>query len=90
MAARLKTTAFTRILIMLIILVPLAYFGASYLNGEDPMDNINKLLGNNDAPKTEANADVPNQTSELEACQKENRLLQDRIKSLEAQLKAGE
>jgi hypothetical protein len=40
MARRRKLTVFSRFLIVLVILLPLAYIGASLLNGEDPIENV--------------------------------------------------
>ncbi|MBC6992590.1 hypothetical protein QWY85_06660 [Neolewinella lacunae] len=42
---RTKLTGFSRLLLFLIFFVPLAYFGASYYNGEDPIANIKGYLG---------------------------------------------
>lgn len=39
MARRRKLTVFSRFLIVLVILLPLAFIGASLLNGEDPIEN---------------------------------------------------
>ena len=38
-------TVFSRFLIVMLILGPLAYMGASYYNGEDGIANLKKLLG---------------------------------------------
>ena len=43
MAKKVRLTNFARFFIFLIIVVPLAYLGASYINDEDPKENINKL-----------------------------------------------
>lgn len=45
MARRIKLTAFTRFLLVMIILVPLAFVGASLYNGKDPIVEAKKLLG---------------------------------------------
>ena len=45
---RLKLTAFSRFLIVMVFLVPLAYIGASYYNGEDGIQNIKELVGMNE------------------------------------------
>ncbi len=42
---RRKMTPFARFLIVMLILVPAAFIGASLFNGEDPMDNFRRLLG---------------------------------------------
>lgn len=45
MAKRVKLTVFSRFLIVMLFIVPLAYMGASYYNGEDGVQNLKKLLG---------------------------------------------
>lgn len=45
MSRRLKTTPFARFLIAMLFIVPLAYIGASYYNGEDPIALIKDKLG---------------------------------------------
>jgi len=42
---RLRVTGFTRFLLVMVILAPLAYLGASYYNGEDGIQNLKNLLG---------------------------------------------
>lgn len=46
-------TPFARLLLVLIILAPLAYIGASYYNGEDGIQNFKNLLGFGDKQPTE-------------------------------------
>ncbi len=41
----LRVTGFTRFLVVMIIVAPLAYLAASYYNGEDGIQNIKNLLG---------------------------------------------
>jgi len=43
--AKTKLTGFARLLLFLIVLLPAAYFGASYYRGEDPVANIKNVLG---------------------------------------------
>lgn len=40
-----RLTGFTRFLLAIIFIVPLAYLGASYINGEDGIQNIKELVG---------------------------------------------
>ncbi len=40
----LKVTGFTRFVIVMLFIAPLAYIGASYYNGEDGIQNIKDLL----------------------------------------------
>src|SRR5690606_10279304 len=96
MATRLKTTAFTRFLLMLIIVGPLAYIGASYYNGQDPIANLKKLFGSGEATvqaEPAANAAKDEKATfwhaELEKCRQENATLNRRIGELEGQLKAA-
>lgn len=42
---RTKLTGFSRLLIFLLFFIPIAYVGASYYNGEDPVANIKGYLG---------------------------------------------
>ena len=48
MAKKLKLTAFSRFIFVLVLIVPLAYIGASYYNGEDGIQNIKELIGLNE------------------------------------------
>lgn len=52
MARRIKLTAFTRFLLVMIILVPLAFVGASLYNGKDPIVEAKKLLGMEETTQT--------------------------------------
>lgn len=42
---RRKVTPFARFLLAMIIIVPLAFAGASYINGEDPIANFKSIVG---------------------------------------------
>ncbi len=77
-------TPFARFFIVMLIIVPLAYFGASWYNGEDPL-NVRQYLRLDEPPKTEeaivkADAEVPEASlqqrigeleQKLQQCQKE-------------------
>jgi ribosomal protein L29 len=45
MARRTRLTPFARFIIVMIIVAPLAYLGASYYNGEDGIQNLKELIG---------------------------------------------
>jgi len=45
MARKIKLTVFSRFLIVMLFLGPLAYMGASYYNGENGIANLMRLLG---------------------------------------------
>ena len=59
--AKTKITGFARLLIFLIFMLPLAFFGASYINGEDPIQQIKEFTnwetkGTNEVAKSSSNA----------------------------------
>jgi hypothetical protein len=66
-SGRVRFTGFTRFLLFLFIVGPLAYFGAAYYTGEDGIQNIknlldfdkNKTTAEQPAPQTEAVPTVP-------------------------------
>jgi len=45
MATRTKMTPFARLLLVILIVAPIAFVGASYYNGEDPIANIKSMVG---------------------------------------------
>ncbi len=45
MASKFKLTGFARFFFAMVIIIPLAYFGASYYNGENGLTNLKKLVG---------------------------------------------
>ncbi len=73
MATKYKTTPFFRFLLAMIIIVPLAYFGASFYRGENPVENIKKSIDRQPS----------NNASQNDIIREQNKL----IKQLEAQIK---
>lgn len=49
MARRIRLTVFARLLLVMLILVPAAWFGAAWLNEEDPIDSLRRWLGQDEA-----------------------------------------
>ena len=45
MARRVKMTGFARFVIVMMLLAPLAFIGASYYNGQDGIQNFKNLIG---------------------------------------------
>jgi hypothetical protein len=45
MPGKTKMTGFARFFILMLFVVPIAYIGASYYNGQDGIQNIKNLLG---------------------------------------------
>lgn len=94
MKRKYKTTGCAKFFLMLVILAPLAYLGASYFNGQDGIQNIKNLFGGN-GDRTEVVKDVnsgdltdqiKDLQDEVDALEKEN----ERLKSdLEACQSAG-
>ena len=87
MQKRMKVTGFARFFLVMIFVVPLAYLGASYYNGEDGIANIKHFLG---LDKTEAvvksetpAADIqPSESQDEAAMRKELEYQQKRMEEL--------
>lgn len=87
--ARTKLTGFSRLLLFLLIFLPLAYFGASYYNGEDPIAKIKDLIGQSDSTEDYNNHRPGNETYEPdgESATFENvAKMRDEIKNLKKRL----
>ncbi|MBY5958258.1 hypothetical protein KUV50_08960 [Membranicola marinus] len=76
MARKYKTTGCARIFIVLLIVAPLAFFAASYINGSDPMDTLRGLFGSEeetsvsmrheDRPDKESTTDLQDELRRLQ------------------------
>ena len=64
MARRARMTVFSRFLIMMLFVGPLAYLGASYYNGEDGLQNVINLFNKGKEKITETRT---NRTEETKA-----------------------
>ena len=82
MARRLKTTPFARFLLAMLFIVPLAYIGASYYNGEDPIQSIKDKLGI-EVQKTEKHETATSQSDDTYDLRREIDQLKERITELE-------
>ncbi|MEM1216670.1 MAG: hypothetical protein AAGJ82_13335, partial [Bacteroidota bacterium] len=75
--------------LFLLFIVPAAYAGAAYINGEDPVTNFKEMVGLTDnsssstTPTKSAAPDRNEATSELERLRTENAELRSRIQQLE-------
>lgn len=79
-------TPFARLLIFLIIFLPLAYLAAAYINGEDGIANVKRMVGLETAPRTEAVDTRPaSDAAELPAADRVARLERE-IQQLEQEL----
>jgi cell division protein FtsB len=102
MTKRIRLTGFARFLFVMVILVPAAYIGASYYNGEDGLKNIKTLLGiestqggkstttdrGNSTKHSDQNASNAALEARIEALEQENRDLKVQIRDLKLELKA--
>lgn len=80
--ARLKTTPFARFLVAMLFIVPLAYMGASYYNGEDPIQMIKDKLGI-EANTAESQYEEANNADDTYDLRQEVDQLKERIRELE-------
>ncbi|MCB0650705.1 MAG: hypothetical protein KDC85_05465 [Saprospiraceae bacterium] len=64
MASKFKLTGFARFFFAMAIIVPLAYFGASYYNGEDGVAKLKKMIGIDLAEDTHDTTDFQPQKEE--------------------------
>jgi cell division protein FtsB len=85
MARRLKSTPFARFLLAMLIIIPLAYFGAAYYNGEDPVEKIKDTLGieENKVVQVEDNERVSADAEDSYDLRQEIEQLKERIRDLE-------
>lgn len=94
MKRKYKTTGCAKFILMLVILAPLAYLGASYFNGQDGIQNIRDLFGGNgDRTQVVESRDTDDLTDQIKDLREEVKALEkenDRLKSdLEACQSAG-
>lgn len=90
MARRLQITGFARFLIVMVILAPAAYIGASYYNGQDGIQNFKNLIGigSNSASAVERSAsEEPGASSDdLTTLIQKNQELESTVETLVGQL----
>jgi hypothetical protein len=96
MARRLKSTPFARFLVAMLFIAPMAYLGAAYYNGEDPIQLVKDKLGiesntTQAAERTTVNTDdtydlrqeVENMKERIKELELENSELKEKIRRLE-------
>lgn len=95
-----KVTPFARFLLAMVFIVPLAFAGASYINGEDPIQNFKDWTGMgqsapaaqetpaspNAAPVRKAKTAKPSLDEEVKRLEKEVAKRDAAIKDLQQQL----
>jgi small-conductance mechanosensitive channel len=81
----LRVTGFTRFFIVMLFVVPLAYLGASYYNGQDGLQNIKDFLGieqkNENGPASAGSKSTTNPApaGNVEILEAENRQLREEL-----------
>jgi predicted nuclease with TOPRIM domain len=80
----LRVTGFTRFIIVMIIVAPLAYLAASYYNGEDGVQNLKNMFGMDKQQEQVSISDEEPEnpsavSSEIKTLQEENRRLQEEL-----------
>jgi cell division protein FtsB len=90
MATRTKLTPFARFFIFLIIFLPLAYFGAAYYRGEDPIAAIKGMVSGDATTDQATSKRTYDPQEEINRLLKENQALRQQVKELETTLEALE
>lgn len=90
MATRTKLTPFARLFLVIIVIVPLAYGGASYMKGEDPIANVKEMIGgtSNSASSSSSSSSrsTYNSQDEIKDLKRENKELRQQVQELKDQL----
>jgi len=98
--SKFKMTGFARFFIVMLILAPLAYIGASYANGEDGVENFKNLFKGkvsfgttqvDDTPavaETTKSVEIPAPSSTSSSQSNDSSDKDDRIRELQNQLEA--
>lgn len=96
MAGKVKTTGFARFMLIMIIVAPLAYIGASYYNGQDGIENIKRLFTRGEVAENNG-GDTKDDTGsvslfggglrkQVEALKAENEELKERLSEQEQEI----
>ncbi|MEN0006064.1 MAG: hypothetical protein AAF798_18075 [Bacteroidota bacterium] len=88
MARTGKMTAFGRLFIALLILVPAAYFGASYLNGEDGVANLKQMINGEETTTTTVVLEENNCEDRILELTEEKEQLEELLKAKDRELEA--
>ncbi len=91
---KVRATGFTRLIIFLLIVAPLAYIAASYIRGEDGIQNIKNLFGGSKSTTPAVNPEeagiieleevIKQKKYEIEDLKKENEALKKELEALKA------
>jgi septal ring factor EnvC (AmiA/AmiB activator) len=87
MSRKYKTTGCAKFFFVLIILMPLAYLGASYYNGQDGWGNLKRLVGfersveRSESQSSNTAKEIDQLTNKLNASEKERLRLERELKA---------
>ncbi len=86
MGIKYKPTGCTKFLLVLVVLIPLAYFSAKLITGEDPLNNVYELLGKESKESTQiqTNSNLGNESFDSNNFNKDE--IEKRILELENEL----
>lgn len=79
--SKYKTTAFTRLFVFLLILLPILYIVSSYINGEDGLENIKSIFGKEGTIEEQ----ILEKNKKIDKLEKQIKDLRTEIKTLENQ-----
>lgn len=89
MSNKYKTTGCAKFFLVLIILAPLAYLGASYFNGQDGIENIKSIFSSETSDQQEdTSEDLYKLKNQLSKYKKDAEFFEKEMKRLEKDLEA--
>jgi cell division protein FtsB len=89
MSTKYKTTGCAKFFLILVILAPLAYIGASYYNGQDGIENIKGIFGSGKNTVDPDNGeDIYKLKNQLSKYQKDAEFFEKEMHRLEKELEA--
>lgn len=91
MAKRYRTTGCAKLFFVLLIIAPIAFFVASYVNGKDPMQAISNIFGSTSSEKTEVvkeveRSDVEDKDQKIRMLEKDVEFYRLEVENLKTQL----
>lgn len=87
MKSRTQLTPFARFFLFLVIMLPLAYVGAAYYNGEDPLAKAKNIISGTNENVSKSTKKTYDPQAEIKSLKKENKALKEKIEELEQSLK---
>jgi len=90
MSGKYKTTGCAKFFLVLIVLAPIAYLGASYFNGEDGFGKIKEIFSEDadDSSEQSSGEDVFKLKNEVSKYKKDAEFFEKEVTRLEKELKA--